>query len=79
MTTMGADMIEHEETRAKRVFELSMEAFLRAWAPSDSYERSQFEAQLFSLVRQIYRDAQEPVLKQLGEIGKYVTLGGGQT
>ncbi len=75
---MGADVIECKE-REKRVFELSMESFLRAWAPNDPCKRSQFDAQLFSLVRQIYQDAQEPVLKQLGEIGKYVTLVGGQT
>jgi hypothetical protein len=72
---MGAGMIECKE-REKRVFELSMESFLRAWAPNDPCERAQFDTQLFSLVRQIYQDAQEPVLKQLGEIGKYTTFGG---
>lgn len=67
-------MEQHRKDREKRLFELGMEDFFRQWAPTDPYERSQFDAQLFSLVRQIYRDAQEPVLEQLGKIGMYAPL-----
>ncbi len=65
-------MAAHE--REKCDFELSMESFCRQWAPNDPYERAQFDAQLFSLVRQIYRDAQEPLIEHLGKMSTYATL-----
>ena len=52
----------------KRDFEYQMESFLNQWKPTDRFEASQFEAQLFSLVRQIYADAQAPILKQFDHL-----------
>ena len=71
---MQTAMEHFRKEREKRVFELGMEDFLRQWAPDDPYERAQFEAQLFSLVRQIYCDAQEPILEQLGKVASFAPL-----
>jgi hypothetical protein len=72
MTAPGLEQSRKE--REKRAFELEMEVFFGRWAPEGPYERAQFEAQLFSLVRQIYRDAQEPLLEQLGKISSHVAM-----
>jgi hypothetical protein len=53
------------QARDDRIFVQCIEHFIRAWGPEDLYDRSEFEAQLHGIVRQIYRDAQEPLLKQL--------------
>ena len=65
---------QDKQDRERRLFEYMIEAFVQAWAPQDRYERSQFDTQLHSLVRQIYADAQQPVLEQLGKIGMYSPL-----
>lgn len=56
------------EERDKRIFEMRVEEFYKRWAPEDPHERSQFEGALFSIVRQIYTDAQAPLLEQLTKI-----------
>jgi hypothetical protein len=58
--------------REKRRFELMMEAFFKEWAPQDGFDRDRFDRELFSLVRQIYHDAQVPVLEQLGKIASHM-------
>ena len=50
--------------RDAKIFELQMEQFWKRWAPDDKYEAATFHAELSSLIRQVYRDAQEPMLKQ---------------
>jgi hypothetical protein len=68
------DEEKFRKDREKRMYELQMESFVRQWAPDDPYEHAQFDAQLFSLVRQIYCDAQAPVLEQLGKVASYAPL-----
>ena len=53
------------EARNQRIFEAMMEAFFKRWAPDDKYEMAQFHAELASLIRRVYIDAQEPLTKQL--------------
>jgi hypothetical protein len=67
----------HEDGREERdryMFERMAESFFNTWAPEDRYERSKFDAQFYSLVRQIYRDAQEPTLKQLVNLASSAPL-----
>lgn len=68
MTTAAEAIQQSSQERQRRVFELQIESFLNQWAPDDRYERSQFESQFHSLVRQIYMEAQQPLLDQINKI-----------
>ena len=57
-----------EQVREDRIFELTMEEFTRRYRPSDPYEGSQFDRLLHTLVRQIYREAQHPLLNQISKM-----------
>ncbi len=48
-----------------KMFESMMEDFIRRWSPEDPRERAEFAARLHSIVRKIYREAQEPVFNEL--------------
>ena len=63
--TALAEMEKHQVERDARIFELQMEQFWKNWAPDDKYEAARFNAELSLLVRQIYREAQEPLHKQM--------------
>lgn len=65
-TAMG--LHARDELDRRRTFERMMESFLNQWKPDDRREASLFEAQLHSLVRQIYTDAQEPVLDRFTKL-----------
>ena len=69
-----ADHTALKREHDRKQFEYQMEDFIKRWAPDDRYERSQFDAQLISLVRQIYADAQQPVLDQLGKVAMFSPL-----
>lgn len=43
-------------------------SFTKRWEPYGRYEREQFHCELLELVHLIYREAQQPALKQLGDI-----------
>lgn len=59
-------MIERDEKQIrKRMFEHMLEGFINHWAPADLRARAEFETQIVSLVRQVYDDAQAPVLDRL--------------
>ena len=79
MTTATEAIKADASERRKRTFEYQIEGFLNQWKPQDRYEASQFEAQLISLVRQIYADAQEPVLDHLTKIAMAMPLPFGMT
>jgi hypothetical protein len=51
-----------------RIFEQRMEQFWKNWAPADKYKAARFQAELHAMVREIYREAQEPAMKQLASI-----------
>lgn len=67
-TTTDQIMQADQKERDKRIFKHQMEYFLNQWAPADPYERSQFESHLHSLIRQIYTNAQQPLLDQLTKV-----------
>ena len=64
MQTATSVLDQERDAKNERMLELYMEQFWKRWAPDDKYEAAQFHAELHSLVRQIYRDAQEPLIKQ---------------
>jgi hypothetical protein len=57
-----------EAAHRKMVFEYQIESFLNQWKPQDRYEASQFESQLISLIRQVYTDAQEPIMAHFTKV-----------
>ena len=73
-TATQIGMMERESEMQKRGFELRVESFLRQWAPDDLRERAEFEMQLISLVRQIYTDAQAPVLDRFTKLAMSISM-----
>lgn len=73
-TATDATIKQADEARQRAMFEHMIEDFIKRWKPSEPYDQHQFEAQLFSIVRQIYRDAQQPVLDQLTKIAMSVPM-----
>lgn len=67
-TATAIDTKRHEEELNRRMFEQMIEQFTKRYRPSDSYDAAEFDSALFSLVRQIYRDAQQPLLDQITKI-----------
>ena len=74
MTTATEAIKTREDARRKMAFEYQIESFLNQWKPQDRYEASQFEAQLNSLVRQIYVDAQQPILDRFTKLAMSVPM-----
>ena len=68
MSTIETATVQVKDERDRRVMEAMMEDFWKRWAPDDKYEVSRFGTELHMLVRQIYREAQEPAFKQLEAI-----------
>jgi hypothetical protein len=62
------DMQKFDKERQTRLFEQMMESFLKEWLPEDHYMAIDFERDFHMLVRQIYRDAQEPLLDHIAKI-----------
>jgi hypothetical protein len=65
-TSTNWDKLRSEREMA--IFECRMEAFSKRWAPEHQPDVAHFHAELHCLVRQIYADAQAPILKQLTDI-----------
>ena len=63
-----------EKEIQQRRFEFMARAFFKRWQPNDPYEAAEFNTELFCLVRQIYVDAQQPVLDQLGVLAQAIPL-----
>ena len=63
------DLTSKSQTeREDRAFIAHMEHFHKRWAPDDRYEASQFHSELDYIIRLVYREAQEPVFKQLNQL-----------
>lgn len=77
-TATESIMARNDEARQRAMFEDMIEHFTKSYRPSDPYEASEFDTQLHSLVRQIYRDAQQPLLdhitKMMGTIAATAPL-----
>jgi uncharacterized protein (DUF2267 family) len=54
-----------KEERERRILEAMMEDFYKRWLPEERCDQARFGTELHMLVRQIYREAQEPAFKQL--------------
>lgn len=65
MMTATEAIQRDDETRQRRMFEDMIEHFTKTYRPQDRYEAAEFDRMLFTLVRQIYRDAQQPLLDQI--------------
>lgn len=72
MTTATKAIKSREGEHRKMAFEYGIESFLNQWKPQDRREASQFEAQLHSLVRQIYIDAQAPILDRFTQLAMLI-------
>lgn len=59
-TATDAIARQSEDARRATMLNRMIENFTRQWAPSNRDEAACFSADLFSLVRTIYIDAQEP-------------------
>lgn len=66
--------IDMDKERQTRIFEQMIEAFLKEWMPEDHYMAIDFERQFHMLVRQIYRDAQEPLLDRITALASAMTM-----
>ena len=73
-TALEAGMKAREDEHRKRAFEYCIESFLNQWKPDDRYEASQFEAQLHSLIRQVYTDAQAPIMEQFTKLAMSILM-----
>jgi hypothetical protein len=60
-----AMMGQEREAKDQMIFEHMMEDFFKVWAPDDKYEMARFHAELSSLIRRVYIDAQAPLAKQI--------------
>ena len=68
MTTATEAIKSRESEHRKMAFEYGIESFLNQWKPQDRREASQFEAELHSLIRQVYTDAQAPILDRFTQL-----------
>ena len=66
-----------EKVRQAQIFEHMIEAFLKRHKPNDRYDAAEFERELFMLVRQIYQDAQAPLLDTITKIAMAAPLPSG--
>jgi hypothetical protein len=56
---------KEREAKDQMIFEAMMEAFFKRWAPHNDYDKATFHAELSSLIRRVYIDAQEPLAKHI--------------
>jgi hypothetical protein len=68
------DMLKFDKERQSKLFERMMEAFLKEWLPEDHYMAIDFERDFHMLVRQIYRDAQEPLLDHITKLSRAMAM-----
>ena len=69
MKTADTEILQQEDDdRRSRTFEYRMRDFQLNWMPDDPHEAVQFETELFMLCKQIYRDAQKPILEHLTQV-----------
>lgn len=66
--TLDAMRKRDDESRKRAMFEDMIEHFTKTYRPADPYHAAEFDRMFFSLVRQIYLDAQQPALDRLTQI-----------
>lgn len=69
---MNTELMADHEKRAKemneRMLDGRIKAFIANYRPKEGWEQTDFEGDLLMLVRQIYADAQAPLLKQITDM-----------
>lgn len=65
MATATEMIQQRDKDRQERIFQIRLEEFFRNYTPEDPREAAQFNTDLMMLVRQLYADAQEPLLKHI--------------
>ena len=69
MTTATEKRInEMQEEREQFMFEGMARRFFERWQPEDRRDAAQFNAEFFTLVRQIHIDAAEPMRKTMTQV-----------
>jgi hypothetical protein len=68
MPTASDVVARHDEDHQRATFEHMVESFSKNYRPVNPNEAYYFDRDFYSLVRQIYRDAQQPLLDQLTKI-----------
>lgn len=63
-----SDIHKRDQELRSRMFETMMEAFFKRWAPADKYDATRFHSELSMIVRQVYTDAQAPLLTQITQL-----------
>jgi|HubBroStandDraft_4_1064222.scaffolds.fasta_scaffold00027_56 hypothetical protein len=64
MNTVELEMAKRKDEIDRRIMDAMVEDFYKRWCPGGA-DDSRFATDLHMLVRQIYREAQEPAFKQL--------------
>lgn len=65
---------EMRKDREHKQFQAYAQSFFHRWAPHDPYERAEFDAEFYGLVRQIYADAVAPMAAQMADMIKTMPL-----
>lgn len=73
-TATATSIKSNTEEMERRRFEAMAHDFVNRWQPEDRYEAARFSAELFSLVRQLFIDVQEPLQKTVVSAMNYVSL-----
>ncbi len=68
------DMMKMDKERQTRMFEAMIESFLKRWMPEDRRDAAEFDRDFHMLVRQIYRDAQEPLLDHITKLASAMPM-----
>ncbi len=68
MSRMSAIAERDRDATDTMIFERMVEHFIKTWAPEDPRERAEFAAGLQIIVRQVYTDAQRPILDRFTKL-----------
>lgn len=68
------DTEKYQEQQSQRVFEYMAQDFFKRWQPEDPREAAQFSAEMFSIFRRIYMDAQKPAMDELIRVLKCLPI-----
>lgn len=74
ITATMASIAANQAMNRKRAFEHHLEAFLKKWTPEDRDAAWHFNTELVMMVRQIYEDAQQPILDRFTQLAMSMPL-----
>lgn len=71
---MSSFINQEMEKESQRRFEAFANVFFHKWQPKDPLEAQRFSAEFFSLVRQIFIDAQQPLIEQMSALSMLIKV-----